>query len=284
MESSPPLIAVPPTSPAAAYLGGKRRLAARIIPALQAMQHRTYVEPFVGMGGIFLRRPWKSPAEVINDLNTDVANLFRILQRHFQPFMDTLKWQITSRAEFERLAAAKAETLTDLERAARFIYLQRLAFGGKVTGQNFGVSVGLPSRFDTTRLAPLLEHIHDRLAGVVIERLPYAALIDRYDREDTLFYLDPPYWDCEEDYGRGSFSKADFERLAEQLGRIHGRFMLSLNDTPGVRACFAGFNLEEVQTGYTISKNRAPVGELIITARPRRVVPKRALGKPLDAS
>ncbi len=243
------------------------------------MPHRTYVEPFVGMGGIFLRRPWKSPAEVINDLNTDVANLFRILQRHFQPFMDTLKWQITSRAEFERLAAAKAETLTDLERAARFIY-----FGCKVTGQNFGVSVGLPSRFDTTRLAPLLEHIHDRLAGVVIERLPYAALIDRYDREDTLFYLDPPYWDCEEDYGRGSFSKADFERLAEQLGRIHGRFMLSLNDTPGVRACFAGFNLEEVQTGYTISKNRAPVGELIITARPRLVVPKRALGKPLDAS
>jgi DNA adenine methylase len=280
MESSLPFIAVAPTSPAAPYLGGKRRLAARIIPALQAMPHRTYVEPFVGMGGIFLRRPWKSPAEVINDLNTDVANLFRILQRHFQPFMDTLKWQITGRAQFERLAAAKAETLTDLERAARFIYLQRVAFGGKVVGQNFGVSLGSAARFDTTRLTSVLEHIHDRLAGVVIERLPYAALIDRYDREDTLFYLDPPYWDCEEDYGRGTFSRADFECLAEQLGRIQGRFMLSLNDTPGVRACFAGFNLEPVVTGYSVGKNRAPVGELIITARATKEPPKRRLAKP----
>jgi DNA adenine methylase len=281
MVSSPLLVAVAPTKPAAPYLGGKRRLAARIIPALQAMPHRTYVEPFVGMGGIFLRRPWRSPAEVINDLNTDVANLFRILQRHFQPFMDTLKWQITSRAEFERLVAAKADTLTDLERAARFVYLQRVAFGGKIVGQNFGVSIGTPSRFDVTRLATILEHIHERLAGVVVERLPYGALIDRYDREDTLFYLDPPYWGCEDDYGQEAFSRADFAQLAEQLARIRGAFMLSLNDTPGVRECFAGFDLEPVQTGYTISQNRAPVGELLITRRPpQRASVKRRLGKP----
>jgi DNA adenine methylase len=239
------------------------------------MPHRTYVEPFVGMGGIFLRRPWRSSAEVINDLNTDVANLFRILQRHFQPFMDTLKWQITSRAEFERLVAAKADTLTDLERAARFIYLQRVAFGGKVVGQNFGVSIGSAARFDVTRLASILEHIHERLAGVVIERLPYAALIDRYDREDTLFYLDPPYWGCEDDYGQQVFARADFTQLAEQLDRIRGSFMLSLNDVPGVRECFARFSLQAVQTGYTIGPNRASVGELLIT---RKAPPVRRQG------
>ncbi len=148
------------------------------------------------MGGVFLRRPFRAPAEVINDAGQDVATLFRILQRHYVPFLEMLRWQVTSRAEFERLAATDAATLTDLERAARFLYLQRTAFGGKVVGQNFGVSVGLPGRFDITRLSAILEAVHERLAGVIIERLPYAEMLARYDRPDTLFHLDPPYWGC----------------------------------------------------------------------------------------
>ena len=262
--------------PVAPYIGGKRNLAKRIIPLLAAMPHQTYVEPFVGMGGIFLRRPWRSAAEVINDISTDVTNLFRILQRHFQHFMDMLKWQITSRAEFERLVAAAPETLTDLERAARFLYLQRVAFGGKVTGRNFGVSVGLPARFDITRLASLLEDVHERLAGVVVERLPYAELIARYDRADTLFYLDPPYWGCEDDYGRQLFERADFARLAKQLAGIRGRFLLSLNDAPEVRRTFARFHLMPVPTTYTICSEvgaHGRVGELLISQAPLDVRP-----------
>jgi DNA adenine methylase len=55
--------------------------------------------------------------------------------------METLKFQITSRREFERLAACNPDTPTDLERAGRFLYLQRLSFGGKVAGRNFGIEV-----------------------------------------------------------------------------------------------------------------------------------------------
>jgi site-specific DNA-adenine methylase len=79
--------------------------------------------------------------EVINDISADVVNLFRLLQRHFQQLLDVLKWQVCSRAEFERLMAVDPATLTDLERAVRFLYLQRTAFGGKVTGRNFGVTL-----------------------------------------------------------------------------------------------------------------------------------------------
>jgi DNA adenine methylase len=261
-------VAARPTQPVAPYLGGKRNLAGRIIPLLAAVPHQTYVEPFVGMGGIFLRRPWRSHAEVINDLSCDVTTLFRILQRHFQPFMDTLKWQISSRAEFERLAAANPDTLTDLERSARFLYLQRLAFGGKVTGRHFGVSVGLPARFDMTKLASLLEDVHERLAGVVIERLPYAELLRRYDRPDTLFYLDPPYWGSEDDYGRHLFAAPDFEHLADLLAGLKGKFILSLNDVAEVRRLFARFPQTPVATSYSISKEpgaRGRVGELLIT-------------------
>ena len=98
----------------------------------------------------------------------------------------------------------------------------------------------------------MLESLHERLAGVIIERLPWADLIRRYDRPQTLFYLDPPYWGCEEYYGKGIFGREDFDRLAAQLEGIEGRFILSLNDTPEVRALFAAFTIEAVETTYTV--------------------------------
>ncbi|SHJ69929.1 DNA adenine methylase [Roseomonas rosea] len=265
MEStlSPALPAMPP----AAYLGGKKNLARRIIARLGEIPHTTYVEPFIGMGGVFLRRPFRAKAEVINDISTDVANLFRILQRHYVPLMDMLRWQLTSRAEWQRLNAANPDTLTDLERAARFLYLQRLGFGGKVSGRTFGVAPTVPARFDVAKLAGVLEEVHERLSGVVIERLPYADLIRRYDRPGTLFYLDPPYWGCEGDYGDGVFSRDDFERLADQLAGLKGRFLLSLNDTPGVREVFGGFAIEEVTVSYTVGLHaaRPPAREVLIS-------------------
>lgn len=267
MKSSPTLIACPPVRPVAPYIGGKRNLARRVIERLRIIPHETYVEPFVGMGGIFLRRPFRVTSEVINDISCDVATLFRILQRHYVAFMDMLRWQITSRTEFERLTAAGADSLTDLERAARFLYLQRTAFGGKVSGRHFGVSVGSAGRFDVTKLASILEDVHDRLTGVVIERMPWPDLLDRYDRPGTLFYLDPPYWGSETDYGLGVFCKADFELLAVKLARLKGCFIMSLNDRTEVRRVFSSFPMEAVPTTYSISSGGAkPVGELLITS------------------
>jgi DNA adenine methylase len=263
MESN--LTYVQPVSPVAPYIGGKRNLSARLCELISETPHKSYVEPFVGMGGVFLRRSRRPAVEVMNDISGDVACLYRILQRHYQAFMDLLKWQITSRAEFERLIKVEPSTLTDLERAARFLYLQRLAFGGKVHGRNFGVSKDAPARFDVMKLAPMLEDVHERLSGVVIEQLSYADVIARYDGPDTLFYLDPPYWDCEGDYGPGVFARGDFERLAQQLTGIAGHFILSINDTPGARAAFAAFEIENVDVTYTIASGAAQTaGELIV--------------------
>ncbi|WP_242137881.1 DNA adenine methylase [Sphingomonas sp. TREG-RG-20F-R18-01] len=244
---------VRPVSPPAPYIGGKRNLSRRLCALIDATPHDTYVEPFVGMGGVFLKRTRQPRAEVINDISADVTTLFRILQRHYPQFMDVLKWQITSRAEFDRLRAAAPDTLTDLERAARFLYLQRLSFGGKVDGRNFGVDRRTPARFDVTKLAPMLDELHQRLTGVVIERLPYADLIRRYDGPGTLFFLDPPYWGCEGDYGPGVFERADFERLADQLAGIAGGFILTINATDGAREVFGRFDQVEVDTTYTIA-------------------------------
>ncbi len=252
----PTLEPVIATAPVAPWLGGKRNLARRICAILDTTPCATYAEPFVGMGGIFLRRQARPRAEVINDRGRDIANLFRILQRHYPQFLDTLRFQLTTRAEFERLVATDPDTLTDLERAGRFLYLQRTAFGGKVSGRNFGVSKDRGSRFNLTTLEPMLEDLHTRLSGVVIECLDWAAFIPRYDGPDTLFYVDPPYWGCENDYGKQMFARDDFARLAAALGTIKGRFLLSLNDVPEVREVFSAFNIAEVRTCYTVNARR----------------------------
>ena len=259
---------VAPVVPVAAYIGGKRILAGRLREMISSIDHRLYVEPFVGMGGVFFRRDRRPQAEVINDVSRDVVNLFRILQRHYQQFLDVLKWQVSSRAEFERLMKQNADTLTDLERAARFLYLQRLSFGGKVRGRSFGTGTTGGARFDLTKLAPMLEDVHERLASVVIECLPYQDLIPRYDRPHTLFYLDPPYWGCTDDYGRGLFSEGDFDRLRVLLEGIKGRFILSINDVPEIRDLFARFPMRSVDLNYRISGGATAARELIITNAP----------------
>ncbi len=257
---------VRPVAPAAGYIGGKRNLAGRLVPLLDRTPHDGYAEPFVGMGGIFLRRRSRPKAEFINDVSGDVATFFRVLQRHYAYFLDMLRFRVASRVEFERLRAQPPETLTDLERAVRFLYLQRLAFGGKVEGRSFGVSSGQGARFNVTRLEPMLADIHERLAGVVIEQLGYADFIHRYDRAGTLFYLDPPYWGCETDYGEDVFGRDDFATLADQLARIKGRFVLSINDTPGARDVFGRFNQSVLPVTYTVGSGAAKAArELVIT-------------------
>ncbi|UDL90340.1 DNA adenine methylase [Mesorhizobium sp. PAMC28654] len=265
MTLQDPFTAIDPVRPPAAYIGGKRRLAERLVAQIAAVPHSTYAEVFVGMGGVFFRRRSRPRAEVINDRSGDVANLFRILQRHYPQFMDTLRFQITSRREFERLKASDPTTLTDLERAGRFLYLQRLAFGGKVAGRNFGVSVGSSAGFNLTTLEPLLADIHDRLAGVVIEQLDWSAFIDRYDRPETLFYLDPPYFGSEGDYGKELFGRDQFEGIAARLRSLKGRFVLSINDVPEIREAFAGFDMQEADLFYSVAGgNGTPARELII--------------------
>lgn len=257
---------VRPAAPVAPWLGGKKALHPKIIDRIDGITHHTYVEPFVGMGGIFLRRRFRPKLEVANDLNGEIVNLFRILQRHYQQLLDVMRFQIASRRDFERLRETEPATLTDLERAARFLYLQRLAFGGKLDGV-FGVATGR-SRFSLSRLEPLLEAAHERLEAVVFENLDWSDVIARYDSPGTLFYLDPPYVGGEADYGKGMFSDADFGRIAHALAEIKGAFVLSINDVPLARELFAGFQIEEARLTYTIASSEATAArELIIANR-----------------
>jgi DNA adenine methylase len=253
--------------PLAPYIGGKVKLSKTIIPKIEAIPHTIYAEPFVGMGGIFFRRTKPASAEAINDIGGDLVNLFRIVQRFPKALMEHLKYQLTARGEFQRQKNIPPQTLTDIERAARFLYLQATTFGGK-TGGTFGVSKSRSARFNYIKMQNKIEKAAERLASVTIENLDFEDFITRYDSPQTLFYLDPPYYKCEHYYGKNIFKREDFTRIAKILATIEGNFILSINDTPQIRETFKTFQIEQVSLKYSVaskpSKNKL-FHELIIS-------------------
>lgn len=242
--------------------GGKRRLAKHILPLL-AVPHRTYVEPFAGGAAIlFMREP--APVEVINDLNGELVRLYRCVQHHLDELMRQFRWALVSREMFRWAQLQSVESLTDIQRAARFFYLQKLAFGAKVTGQTFGTTATTGPRINLLRLEEDLSQAHLRLSRVTIEHLPWQDCVDRYDREETLFFMDPPYWQTT-GYGDG-FDLDQHERIAEALATMQGRAILTINDHPEMRRIYGGFTRENLRTTYTVGGGRRakPASEMLI--------------------
>lgn len=259
MESVEPLQGVAP------WLGGKRNLAKRLVAIIQAHPHTCYAEPFIGMGGVFFRRTLRPKVEIINDRSADVANVFKVLQRHREPLVEAIAAFPSIRAEFERQLRIDPATLTDIERAARFIYLQYNRYGGQPRSRSFRASTLTRPQFTRSRVVDLLGRLSRRLDQVVIEELDFEAFIDRYNRPHTLFYLDPPYIDREDFYGP-HFEAADQERLVAALARVIGPFVLSINDTPRARDLFGRWNITEVEVNYPLSRAAVRGGyrELIV--------------------
>ncbi|WP_035546341.1 DNA adenine methylase [Burkholderia sp. 9120] len=234
-------------TPIIPWIGGKRRLADHLIPRFPA--HECYVEVFAGGAALYFMRP-PAKVEVINDINGELVNLYRVVQHHLEEFVRTFKWALTSRQVFRWLQDTVPETLTDIHRAARFYYLQQNCFGGKVEGQSFGTATTTPPGLNLLRLEENLSAAHLRLSNAYIENLDWKQCIDRYDRPHTLFYLDPPYFETE-GYGV-PFAFSEYEEMARRLRTIKGRAIVSLNDHPDIRRAFEGFHIETVDIKYTV--------------------------------
>lgn len=176
-------------SPLVPWIGGKRRLAKHLLPLFP--EHSCYVEPFCGAAALFFM---KDPveAEVLNDINGDLVSLYRVVKNHLEEFIRQFKYSLASRQMYDWLKASPVEPLTDIQRAARFFYLQKLGFGGKVDGRTFGTATTHPPRLNLLRLEEDLSAAHLRLHRTFIEHLPWDECIRRYDRPHTLFYCDPP--------------------------------------------------------------------------------------------
>ena len=250
-------------SPLVPWIGGKSRLAKCIIPLFP--EHSCYVEAFAGGAALFFR---KEPvdAEILNDINGDLVNLYRVVQNHLEEFVRQFKWALVSREMYGWLNSTRPETLTDIQRAGRFYYLQRQGFGGKVEGRTFGTATTSPPKLNLLRIEEDLSQAHLRLARTTIEHLPWVECIRRYDRPHTLFYCDPPYWGTE-GYGVG-FDLEQYDHMAELARTIHGKMVISVNDIPEMRRAFAGLTIDTADIRYSVGgsgRARERSGELIIT-------------------
>ncbi|QAY92570.1 DNA adenine methylase [Pseudomonas sp. ACM7] len=230
------------------WIGGKRRLADRIFPLFPA--HSCYVEPFAGGAALFFLRPVPAEVEVLNDVNGDLINLYRVVQNHLEEFVRQFKWALSSRQVFKWLQMTRPETLTDIQRAARFYYLQQSAFGARVNGQSYGTATTTPPGLNLLRLEETLSAAHLRLSSTYIEHLSWYEVMKKYDREHTLFYCDPPYWQTE-GYSV-PFEFDQYELMAKLLGEIKGKAIISLNDHPDIRRVFAGYHMETTDIKYTV--------------------------------
>ncbi|MHB8123945.1 MAG: DNA adenine methylase [Desulfuromonadaceae bacterium] len=246
-----------------AYMGGKSLLAKRIITKIP--EHNCYCEVFAGAAWLLFKKE-ESEVEIINDINTDLVTLYRVVKHHLEEFIRYLKWILVARDEFARFKKETPESLTDIQRAVRFYYLLKTGFGSKMQNPSFGIAASGRPRFNLLRVEEELSAVHLRLSRVYVENKPYQEIIPRFDREDTFFYIDPPYYGFEDYYGPGIFSREDFARLRDLLARVQGKFILSINDAEEIRRLFSDCRIETVTTSYTAggAHKKKTVSELLI--------------------
>lgn len=252
------------------WMGGKSKIAGRLAELLP--DQSCYVEVFAGAANLlFTKAPSKT--EVINDVNSELINLFRIVRWHPREFIAELAMITHSRAEF---ADYRTQTgLTDIQRAARSFVVMKAAFGGKggTSHPDFGYGTTGKARLRRSAFSSV-RRCHKRLDGVFIENLDFTDCIRRYDRPHTVFYCDPPY--METGGYKNAFDNDRHAQLAETLRNIKGRFMLSINDHPAIRKLYEGLPRLKVKVKYSIARDKSPKArdrcELVIANYP---LPKR---------
>lgn len=183
----------PPTRPIVRYHGGKWKLAPWIIEHFPP--HRVYVEPFGGGGSVLMRKP-RSYAEIYNDLDGEIVNVFRVVRDHGDELRRALELTPFAREEF--LLSYKPSD-DPLEQAMRTIARSFMGFGGAaVCGEVSGFRAnsnrsGTTPAQDWRNYPGVLPAAIDRLRGVVIENRNAVEVINHHDGPDTLHYVDPPY-------------------------------------------------------------------------------------------
>lgn len=244
------------------YIGGKSKLAKTIVPLIPG--HQLYCETFAGAAWVFFGKE-PSRFEVINDRDGDLISFYRVVANHPEEFLKQFKYCLSSREVFNNWKnQMEAGGLTDIQKAARYYYLQRLCFGGRVRGRTFGVCVDKAPRINLARLEEQLSEVHFRLSRVTIENLEWRDCLTRYDRPETFFYLDPPYSGAPQ--YKHNLTKDDYQDMADILDSLKGSWLLSIDNTDDIRTIFKKFRIRRVTVSYTVGQGKPYDGkELIIT-------------------
>ncbi len=250
---------------------GNKTSILHILYALFPLKYERFIDVFGGSGSVLLGKPTIDSFEVYNDFDRNLTNLFHCMKDRTMATIRELGFcNLNSREDFiatrtffrhegfddrylsDELQLTEitfpepaAEELKemrrlitddhDVRRAAMFLKLLRYSYSS--SGKSYA-----SQPFDIRRLFGLIRELEDRMANVVIETQDFETLIKHYDRPDTFFYLDPPYYSTEDMY-EADFGRDDHERLRDTLKNIKGKFLLSYNDCPQIRELYEGYSM-----------------------------------------
>lgn len=217
--------------------GGKSMLRKTIIDNYfpKNYEELKYIEPFIGGGSIFF---YKQPSikEVINDLDKEVIEIYRGFKKYDGPTISKDINGIYNKNDFEIIKNSKPKN--KYQKFIKELLLYKLSFFGYK--KTFGAKNN---------------KIKDRLKNTIILNKDYKDVINKYDSNNTFFYLDPPYEQTNEKF---------YENI---LSNIKGLFVLSTNDSKNLRELFKNFNIYDIKTKYSnpIQGGLIKRNELIIT-------------------
>ena len=211
------------------WVGGKKALRDEIISRFP-VDYKRYIEVFGGGGWVLFHKNPGRDFEVYNDFNGNLVNLYRCVREHPTELQEELRYFINARLDFEymKYMIHSKAVLPDVRRAAYYYALIRYSYASSV--DSFG-----SQPHAMWKNFPLITAAAKRLQSVVIENKDCVKLVKQYDRKESFFYCDPPYYETEGYYEGGGFGRNDHARLAEALVSMQGKFLLSYNDCPEIR-------------------------------------------------
>ena len=214
------------------WSGGKKALRDEIITRFPP-DYKRYIEVFGGGGWVLFHKNPGNDFEVYNDRNPNLVNLYRCVRDHPDELISELTYALNSRTDFDyiRKIMKTPTEIPDVKRAAYFYQLIRYSYAS-------GLDSYASQPHSMWNNFPLITNACARLQKVVIENKDFEKLIDQYDRPESLFYCDPPYFETEDYYEDVGFTKDDHIRLADRLSSIEGKYMLSYNDCPEIRELY----------------------------------------------
>lgn len=255
------------------WVGGKSQSAKKICELIP--EHDCYCEIFFGGGWVFFNKEI-SKVEVINDVNGELINFYRVLQRSGTSFIERSKLEMYSKELYEEykrdFSSGKHLEMNDVERAFRFYCMLRQAFSGRF-GSGWGYSATRNEAEVFFRSLDSIEQITKRLKNVQIDCRDFEAVIDGFDGEKTVFVCDPPYLQSDNsnyEFEGNKFTLYDHQRLYLKLKNIKGKFLLTIDDSEFIRERYCGnsgeFHVLENEVFYSgsDSDSRKHVKELII--------------------
>lgn len=233
--------------------------------------HKRYVECFVGTAAIFYNKE-KAEENILNDLDTKIVNGLKMIQSA------SLDWN-KYRQDLNTIPKVKAfwdapQKKTKEDKLIREIIRSCFGFSGKPVVKS--KNIYKPSNpFD--KLEKHLADWKESLKGVKIENKDYGAILKKYDSPDTFFFLDPPYENTHTDFDYAQDVDFNFERLANLLHDVKGKWLVTINDSPNIRRLFKDFYIKtwNVKSGWgqAVGDDEKRRGELLISNYPQKKYP-----------